>query len=54
MHKTAMRVSVIESRVNSQQLHDNIGDLASYMVSCNSNIESIHQSFDAKFSALIV
>lgn len=53
LYKTVMKLAIIDSRATDQQLRDNLGDLASYMVSCKSDIEKFHQFFDANYSALI-
>ena len=52
LYKTIIRLAIIDSRATYQQLCDNLGDLASSMVSCNSDIEKFHQFFDANYSAL--
>ena len=48
-----MRLTIIDSRAIDQQPGDNLRDLASYMVSCKSDIKKFNQFFDANYSALI-
>ena len=48
-----MKLAIIDSRATDQQLRDNLGELAYYMVSCKSDIDKFHQFFDANYSALI-
>ena len=51
--KKVLKLSIIDSRATDQQLHINLGGLASYMVSCKSDIKKSHQFFDANYSDLI-
>ena len=48
-----MRHAIIDSRATDQQLHDNLGDLASYIASCKYDIKKFHQFFDVNCSAVI-
>ena len=48
-----MMIIVIDSRETDKKLCDDLGDLSSYMVFCQSYMEKFHQLFDANYSALI-
>ena len=48
-----MKLTIIDGGANDWQLHDNLGDLASYIVSCKSDVKKFHDFLDAHYSALI-
>ena len=50
MYKIEMRLAIIDSGATDQKLCDNLGNLASYMVSFKSYIEKFHQFFDTNYS----
>ena len=52
LHKMVMRLTIIDSRAMDLQLCD-LRDLATYMISCTSDIGKFHQFFDASYSTLI-
>jgi len=51
--KTIMRIATLDSKATTSMLRENLRDLPSYMIKCNSNIDDYHLFFTTNHTQLI-